>query len=68
MPSRAANPSTIPLDAVLVTGEPRARPSRPPEHAAENEALVELVKGLVVPPTPSSGSWWEPRCGLPAPS
>jgi PAS domain S-box-containing protein len=38
------------VDDVLITGELARRPSRPPDYAAENEALVALTRELTADP------------------
>jgi signal transduction histidine kinase len=46
----AAGHHPIGLDEVLVTAELDRRPSRPPDHAAENRALVALAEALADAP------------------
>lgn len=39
----------LPLDRILIEGELASRPSRPPDHAAENRVLVALARELAKP-------------------
>jgi PAS domain S-box-containing protein len=41
---------TPPLRSMLSTAELSRRPSRPPDHAAENEALIELARVMATSP------------------
>jgi PAS domain S-box-containing protein len=41
---------TAPLDSILCTEELHRRPSRPPDHEKENQALVKLVSALADSP------------------
>jgi PAS domain S-box-containing protein len=40
----------VDLDSIITTAELRQRPSRPPDYAAENRALVALTQALAHPP------------------
>jgi signal transduction histidine kinase len=46
----AENAGLVPLETILCTGELQARPSRPPDHEAENRALRTLVQALAASP------------------
>jgi PAS domain S-box-containing protein len=43
-------PDMVDLEAVITTAELSRRPSRPPDHAAENRALVALAQEMVTSP------------------
>lgn len=47
----ALQEAAAPLESILCTEELRRRPSRPPDHAGENAALVELSKALADSPS-----------------
>ena len=48
---RKATPDSTPeLVSILSTAELRRRPSRPPDHAAENRALVALAQEMAISP------------------
>jgi len=42
--------ASVPLESVLCTEELQRRPSRPPDHEAENRALVSLAQALADSP------------------
>lgn len=49
-PSRSVRDAVAPLDSILRTEQLRVRPSRPPDHNAENQALIVLVQALADSP------------------
>src|SRR5262245_64172351 len=45
-----ADRSGVSVDDVIITAELSRRPSRPPDHAAENRALVDLAQAMAASP------------------
>jgi signal transduction histidine kinase len=49
-PTAFEHPDPVGLEAVISTAELSLRPARPPDHVAENEALIALAREMASPP------------------